>query len=71
VNGCGRPIGGTACEAIFDLFAIVIGGVGLPDERGPVFEAGGVNDGAAAGRSLADGADIHAAALTNQKLGGA
>src|SRR5437879_5527773 len=66
-----RPIGGAAGEAVLGLLAIMIDGRWLPGERGAVIETIGVDDGASAGRSLADGAEIDPAAPANQELGGA
>ena len=71
VDGCRRPIGGAAGKPLFGCFAVVIDRSGVPDESGPVVEAIGVDDSAGAGRGLANGADIDAAAPANQKLGGA
>ena len=57
-----RTIGGAAGKAVFGCFAVVIDGHELLDESGSIVETVDVDHCADAGRGLADGADIDAAA---------
>jgi hypothetical protein len=68
VNRRRHPIGGAASQPVAGCLAVMIGGIGLLREGGPVVQAIGVDDGAGvrSGR-----ADIIAAALADQEIGGA
>src|SRR5689334_20186274 len=66
-----RPIGGPTGQPIADSLTVVIDGIGLLSEGGAVIQAIRVDDGAGARGGFADGADINAAALADQEVGGA
>ena len=65
-----RPLGGASRQPVAGRLAIVIDGIGLLDEGGPVVQAIDVDDGAGARSGLADGADIYPTPLADQELGG-
>src|SRR5712691_11040417 len=66
-----RPIGGASGHPVAGCLTVVIDGIGLLREGGPVVQAIGVDDGAGTRSGLADGADINPAALADRELGGA
>jgi hypothetical protein len=71
VNRNGRPIGSTSGQPVTHRLAIVIDRIRLLRKGGWVIQAIRIDDGAKTRSSLADGSDINAAALADQKLGSA
>src|SRR5437870_4151839 len=66
-----RPIGGASGQPVADRLAIVIDRIGLLGKGGPVVQAIRIDDAAGPRSRLADRADVNAAALADQELGGA
>jgi hypothetical protein len=71
VQNHGRPIQRPPGQPCFQSFTVIVRMPGLPDERCPIVQTAGVDDGAASGRRFTDCSDINAASATQQIIGGA